>query len=152
MRHYCRAAFSGMVIAIKSTEIIQNLDLATGAARKVRLHNIALAVDDLGNNWPFSMELPNFPVAEIKVYTEFCCQLRRRPPEADRLPLHSGLAKGYGARTVAKAAQANFAAIREMVWLRVISSGSQSQMPTAVFFPSCRLEARPTIVCSPHGF
>ncbi len=83
-----------MVIAIKSTEIIQNLDLATDAARKVRLHNIALAVDDLGDNWPFSMELPNFPVVEIKVDTEFCCRLRRKPPEADRLPLHSGVGEG----------------------------------------------------------
>ncbi len=64
-------AFGGLIIEVKGTEIIQNLDLALDVAKRVRFHNIAIAIDDLGVDWPSLMDITNFPFVEIKVDREF---------------------------------------------------------------------------------
>lgn len=95
-------AFGGLIVEIKSTEIIQNLDFAIDLAKRVRFHNIALSIDDLGVDWPALMDLPVFPFVEIKVDREFITD------SADNRLKHNvcsrivDLANSYGSRTVAK--------------------------------------------------
>lgn len=76
VRDLCRRmpahpAFGGLLIEIKGTEVIQDLDLLTDVAKEVRLHNIAVSIDDLGVDWPSLMDLKTFPFAEIKVDRQF---------------------------------------------------------------------------------
>src|SRR3984893_1652161 len=58
-------AFGGLLIEIKSAEVIHNLDLLIHFTREVRLHNIAISIDDLGADWPALMGLESFPFAEL---------------------------------------------------------------------------------------
>src|SRR3954451_5885996 len=76
IRNLCRAlpehpAFSGLLIEIDSTEVIENLDLVIDVARQVRLHNVAIVVDNVGEEWPPLMGLRNFPFVELKVDHQF---------------------------------------------------------------------------------
>ena len=64
-------AFGGLLIEINSREAIDNLDFVIDVARQVRLHNIAIAIDNVGAEWPSLMELPNFPFFELKVDHQF---------------------------------------------------------------------------------
>ena len=64
-------AFGGLLIEINSREVIDNLDFVIDVARQVRLHNIAIAIDNVGAEWPSLMELPNFPFFELKVDHQF---------------------------------------------------------------------------------
>ncbi|MGN6285183.1 MAG: EAL domain-containing protein [Afipia sp.] len=109
-------AFGGLIIEIKSTEIIQNLDFALDLAKRVRFHNIALSIDDLGVDWPALMDLPVFPFVEIKVDREFvtdCADNRLKRNVCSRIV---DLANSYGSRTVAKGVEsrADFLAATEM--------------------------------------
>jgi len=72
----CRAmpahpAFGGLSIEINSTEVVDNLDLVSDVARQLRLHNIAIAIDNVGAEWPSLMELRSFPFVELKVDHQF---------------------------------------------------------------------------------
>jgi len=76
LRDLCRAlpdhpAFGGLLIEIDSDEVIDNLDLVIDVARQVRLHNIAIVIDNVGANWPSLMGLRNFPFVELKVDHRF---------------------------------------------------------------------------------
>jgi EAL domain-containing protein (putative c-di-GMP-specific phosphodiesterase class I) len=64
-------AFGGLLIEINSTEVIDNPKLVIDVARQVRLHNIAIAIDNVGADWPSLMELEGFPFAEVKVDHQF---------------------------------------------------------------------------------
>ena len=64
-------AFGGLLIEISCTEVIDNLDLVIDVARQVRLHNIAIAIDNVGAEWPSLMGLRNFPFFELKVDHRF---------------------------------------------------------------------------------
>ena len=109
-------AFGGLIIEVKSTEIIQNLDLALDVAKRLRFHNIAISIDDLGVDWPALMELSNFPFVEIKVDKEFvtgCADNRLKQTVCRRI---IELAKCFGVRSVAKGVEtrADLVAIHEM--------------------------------------
>lgn len=109
-------AFGGLIIEVKSTEIIQNLDLALDVAKRVRFHNIAISVDDLGVDWPSLMEVQNFPFVEIKVDREFVtgsADNRLKQTVCRRI---LELANRFGARTVAKGVEtrADLVAVHEM--------------------------------------
>ena len=43
--------FEGLIVEVNSAELIRNLDLAMEAARQLRLHNVAIAIDDAGPEW-----------------------------------------------------------------------------------------------------
>jgi EAL domain-containing protein (putative c-di-GMP-specific phosphodiesterase class I) len=45
------AAFEGLIVEVNSAELIRNLDLAMEAARQLRLHKVAIAIDDAGPEW-----------------------------------------------------------------------------------------------------
>jgi EAL domain-containing protein (putative c-di-GMP-specific phosphodiesterase class I) len=109
-------AFDGMTIEINGTEVVRNLELAKELARQLRFHNIAIAIDDLGAEWPQLAGLADFPFAEIKVDRKFvtgCAADRLKQTVCHRI---LDLADGYGARTVAEGVetQADFLAVREM--------------------------------------
>src|SRR4029450_13348094 len=72
VRDLCRAmpahpAFGGLLIEIHSSEVTEPPDRAGDAARRLRLHNIAIAIDNVGAEWPSLLELRSFPFAELKV-------------------------------------------------------------------------------------
>jgi EAL domain-containing protein (putative c-di-GMP-specific phosphodiesterase class I) len=76
VRDLCRAmpahpAFGGLVIEVDSSEVIEHPALAVEAARRLRLHNIAIAVDNVGAEWPSLLEISSFPFAELKVDREY---------------------------------------------------------------------------------
>ncbi|MDO8979376.1 MAG: EAL domain-containing protein [Afipia sp.] len=95
-------AFGGLIVEVKAAEIIRNLDLAIDAAKRMRFHNIAISIDDLGVDWPSLSELQSFPFVEIKVDREFVtgCADNRLKQTVCRSILE--LADRVGARTVAK--------------------------------------------------
>ncbi len=109
-------AFSGLLIEIDSGEIIDNLDLAIDVARRVRLHNIAISIDNVGANWPSLLGLPNFPFVELKVDHQFvtgCADQRLRQTVCRRIV---ELAHDNGARVVAQGieSRADFLAAHDL--------------------------------------
>jgi EAL domain-containing protein (putative c-di-GMP-specific phosphodiesterase class I) len=109
-------AFGGLLIEINSTEVIHNLNLLIDVAKELRLHNIAVSIDDVGADWPELMGLDSFPFAEIKVDRQFvtgCASDRLKRTVCRRI---IELAKGYGARVVAEGVEtrADFVAANEM--------------------------------------
>jgi EAL domain-containing protein (putative c-di-GMP-specific phosphodiesterase class I)/CheY-like chemotaxis protein len=95
-------AFGGLIVEIKSSDIIQNLDLAIDVAKRMRFHNIAISIDDVGTDWPSFTELSSFPFTEIKIDREYItgCADNRLQQTVCRSILE--LADHYGVRTVAK--------------------------------------------------
>ena len=109
-------AFSGLTIEINGTDIVRNLDLLIDVAKRVRFHNIAVAVDDIGAEWPELMGLDHFPFTEIKVDRKFiqgCADDRLKRSVCRRIV---DLAAGYGARTVAEGVEtrADLIAVHEL--------------------------------------
>jgi EAL domain-containing protein (putative c-di-GMP-specific phosphodiesterase class I)/CheY-like chemotaxis protein len=121
MKTLCRQipdhpAFNGMIVEIDGTDIVRNLDLVKDLARQLRFHNIAIAIDDLGLEWPLLTGLDDFPFAEIKVDRKFvtgCADDRLKQAVCRNI---LDLAAGYGVRTVAEGVetQADFLAVRKM--------------------------------------
>jgi EAL domain-containing protein (putative c-di-GMP-specific phosphodiesterase class I) len=109
-------AFGGLLIEINSAEAIANLDLLIDIAKKVRLHNIAVSIDDLGADWPALMGLDAFPFAELKVDRQFvtgCAEDRLKRTVCRRI---IELARRYGVRVVAEGVETrdDFAVAHEM--------------------------------------
>jgi EAL domain-containing protein (putative c-di-GMP-specific phosphodiesterase class I)/CheY-like chemotaxis protein len=121
VRDLCRRtpahpAFGGLLIEVSSAEAIPNLDLLIDVAKEVRLHNIAVSIDDLGADWPALMGLRSFPFAELKVDRQFvtgCASDRLKQTVCRRI---IELAKEYGVRVVAEGVEtrADFVAANEM--------------------------------------
>jgi EAL domain-containing protein (putative c-di-GMP-specific phosphodiesterase class I)/CheY-like chemotaxis protein len=121
VRDLCRRtpahpAFAGLLIEIKSAEVAPNLDLLIDVAKQVRLHNIAVSIDDVGVDWPALMGLNTFPFAEIKVDRQFVtgCANDRLKRTVCRSIVELG--KNYGVRVVAEGVEtrADFVAANEM--------------------------------------
>ena len=121
VRELCRRmpdhpAFAGLLIEIDSTEVVDNLDLAIDVARRVRLHNIGISIDNVGANWPSLMGLPNFPFVELKVDHQFitgCADQRLKQTVCRRIV---ELAHDHRTRVVAQGVEtrADFLAAHEM--------------------------------------
>jgi EAL domain-containing protein (putative c-di-GMP-specific phosphodiesterase class I)/CheY-like chemotaxis protein len=121
VRDLCRRmpahpAFGGLLVEVKSAEVIHNLDLLIDVTKEMRLHNIAVSIDDLGADWPALMGLDSFPFAELKVDRQFvtgCANDRLKRTVCRRI---IELAKGYGARVVAEGVEtrADFVTANEM--------------------------------------
>ena len=95
-------AFAGLILEINSAEVIANLDLVIDVARQVRLHNIAIAIDNVGAEWPSLMGLPSFPFVELKVDHQFvtgCADNRLKQTVCRRIV---ELAQDNGARAIAQ--------------------------------------------------
>lgn len=109
-------AFGGLLIELKSADVIANLDLAIEVAREIRFHNIAISLDDVGAEWPALMGLERFPFVELKADRQFvagCADDRLKRAVCRGI---IDLAQGYGVRTVAEGVEtrADFRAAHEM--------------------------------------
>lgn len=110
------SAFEGLILEIDGAEIVRNLNIAKEIASKLRMHKIAISIDDLGAEWLSLTGLCNFPFVELKVDRKFvtgCAEDRLKQSICRRI---LDLADGYGARTVAEGVEtwADFLAVREM--------------------------------------
>jgi EAL domain-containing protein (putative c-di-GMP-specific phosphodiesterase class I) len=94
-------AFGGLIVEIDSAEVIANLDRVVEAARQLRLHNIGIAIDGLGADWPALMHLSSFPFVELKVDRQFiagCADNRLKQTVCRHIV---ELARSYGTPTLA---------------------------------------------------
>lgn len=108
--------FEGLIIESNGTDIVRNLKLAEEVARELRIHKIAISIDDLGAEWLSLTGLRDFPFVEIKVDRKFvtgCADDRLKQSMCRRI---IDLAHGYGARTVAEGVETwgDFLAAREL--------------------------------------
>lgn len=109
-------AFAGLIVEINGSELIQNTALAKQAARQLQIFNIAVAIDDLGADWPMLLEIGDFPFGEIKVDRSFiagCADDRLKQSTCRRI---LELADSFGVRTVAEGVEtrADFVMAREL--------------------------------------
>ncbi len=109
-------AFEGLIVEINSSDVVENPELATRAARQLQIHNIAVAIDDVGTEWPAFLAFDDFPFAEIKVdrsLVDGCADDRLKQSACRRI---IELADGFGTRTVAEGVEtrADFLAAREL--------------------------------------
>jgi EAL domain-containing protein (putative c-di-GMP-specific phosphodiesterase class I)/CheY-like chemotaxis protein len=94
--------FGGLLIEVNSTELIDNLDLVIDVARQVRLHNIAISIDNIGAEWPALMDIRSFPFVEMKVDRQFVTGFTDERLKQTVCRRIIELAQGYGARTIAQ--------------------------------------------------
>ena len=95
-------AFAGLLIEINSSEVVEHPDLAVDAARRLRLNNVAIAIDNVGVEWPSLLELRCFPFVELKVdqqYVNGCANDRLKQTICRRI---IELARDNGARAIAQ--------------------------------------------------
>jgi EAL domain-containing protein (putative c-di-GMP-specific phosphodiesterase class I) len=109
-------AFDGLIVEIDAADIIRNLPLMRDLANELRIHDIAIAVDDLGTDWPALAGLDDFPFVKIKAdraVVSGCADDRAKRKVCRQI---LDLANGYGARTVAEGVEtrADFLAVRDM--------------------------------------
>ena len=121
VRDLCRAipahpAFGGLLIEVNGSEVIDNPELAVDVAKRLRLHNIAFAIDNVGADWPSLMELKSFPFVELKVDQQFVngsADDRLKQTVCRRIV---ELAHDHGARAIAQGVEtrADFLAAHDM--------------------------------------
>ena len=109
-------AFEGLIVEFEAADLVRNPALAMRIARQLQLHNVAVAVDDLGEEWPLLMEFDDFPFAELKVdraYIDGCADDRLKQTTCRSIV---ELADRFGARTVAEGVEtrADFVMAREL--------------------------------------
>lgn len=109
-------AFEGLIVEINGSEFVRNPALAKKAARQLQILNIALAIDDVGAEWPLLMEFDDFPFAEIKVDRSFVNGCADDPLKQSACRQILDLADSFGARTVAEGVEtrADFITAREL--------------------------------------
>jgi len=110
------AAFEGLIVESNGTEIARNLTHAKDVARELRLHKIAISVDDVGAEWPSLTSLSEFPFVEVKIDRRFvlgCAEDQLKQSMCRRI---IDLGQRNGARTVAEGVEtwADFLTLREM--------------------------------------
>ncbi len=121
VRELCRGmpkhpAFGGLLIEIDSHQVIENLELVVDVARRVRLHNIAISIDNIGAEWVSLMGLPSFPFIELKVDHQFVTGCTNNPLKQTVCRRIIDLAQDHGARVVAQGVEtrADFLAAHDL--------------------------------------
>jgi EAL domain-containing protein (putative c-di-GMP-specific phosphodiesterase class I)/CheY-like chemotaxis protein len=107
VRDLCRwmpahPAFGGLLIEINCAEVVNDPDLVIDVARQLGLHNIAIAIDNVGAEWPSLLGLRRFPFIEIKVDHQFvtgCADDRLKQTVCRRIV---ELAQDHGVRSLAQ--------------------------------------------------
>ena len=109
-------AFDGLIVEFEASELIRDQAKAARIARQLQLHNIAVAIDDLGTEWPLLMEFEAFPFVEIKVDRAFVAGLADDRLKQATCRSIVELADRFGARTVAEGVEtrSEFLAAREV--------------------------------------
>jgi len=132
-------AFEGLIVAIDAREGIRNLELTKHIARRVRYHNIAISIDNVGTEWPSLAELRDFPFVELTVDRQLvvgCAHDRGKQATCRRIV---ALADAMGARAVAKgvAARADYLALRGMGFHQAQGPLFAAPMTAAQFARTC---------------
>lgn len=109
-------AFPGLTVEVDGADIAAHFEPLREVARRVRFHNVAVTVDNLGVDWPALMDLERFPFVEIKVDRNFvngCADDRLKRNVCRSI---AELAAGYGARAIAEGvdSRADLLTIREL--------------------------------------
>lgn len=91
-----------MTIEIASDEVIGDLDLLLEVASEVRFHNIGLAIDNVGTNWPELMGLDRFPFVKLKADRHFVTGSSNDALKRNVCRHIVELARDYGAHSVAE--------------------------------------------------
>jgi EAL domain-containing protein (putative c-di-GMP-specific phosphodiesterase class I) len=109
-------AFEGLIVEINGTEVVRHLGLLKTIAQRLRFHNIAISVDDVGAEWPQLAGLHDFPFVELKVDRKFVAGCANDLLKRSVCRAILDLAASYGARTVAEGVEtrADFLTVREM--------------------------------------
>jgi EAL domain-containing protein (putative c-di-GMP-specific phosphodiesterase class I) len=146
------SAFQGLIVEINGTEIVRNLRLAREVADELRLHKIAISIDDLGAEWLSLTGLCHFPFVELKVDRKFvtgCAKDRLKQSICRRI---LDLAGSYGARTVAEGVEtwADFLAVREMGFDLAQGFLFAKPMSAQKFVQTCWSSSQPSLA-SPHN-
>ena len=129
--------FEGLIVEVNSAELIRNLDLAMEAARQLRLHKVAIAIDDAGPEWLSLADVSNFPFVEFKVGRKFvagCAEDRLKQSVCRRMLER---AKFYGSRTVADGIEtwSDFLTVRDLGFDLV--QGFAKPMSAEKFMQTC---------------
>ena len=121
VRDLCRRmpahpAFGGLTIEIASDEVIRDLDTLLDVASEVRFHNIGLAIDNVGTNWPELMGLDRFPFVKLKADRHFVTGSGNDALKRNVCRHIVELARDYGARSVGEGIEtrADLVAANEM--------------------------------------
>jgi EAL domain-containing protein (putative c-di-GMP-specific phosphodiesterase class I) len=109
-------AFEGLIVELNGADVVHNLDLVREVAMRLRFHNIAISIDDVGAEWPSLVGHDHFPFVELKVDRTFitgCADDRLKRAVCRQI---LDVAEGYGARSVAEGVEtrADFLAVRDM--------------------------------------
>lgn len=147
------SAFEGLIVEINGTEIVRNLGLAREVADELRLHKIAISVDDLGPEWLSLTGLCHFPFVELKVDRRFvtgCAKDRLKQSICRRI---LDLAGSYGARTVAEGVEswADFLTVREMGFDLVQGFLFAKPVSAQKFVQTCWSASQPSLPAPRNG-
>ncbi|QDL99044.1 EAL domain-containing protein [Rhodopseudomonas palustris] len=109
-------AFGGLIVEVDAAEVVDHLVELTEIAHRLRLRNVAIAIDKVGAEWPALMHLDAFPFVELKVDRSFvtgCADDRLKRSVCRRIV---ELAGDYGARCTATGIEtrADFQAAHEL--------------------------------------
>ncbi|HXD43757.1 MAG TPA: EAL domain-containing response regulator [Pseudolabrys sp.] len=109
-------AFAGIIVEFDAIELVRKPELAQRTARQLQLHNIAVAIDDVGADWPALLEFDAFPFVEIKVDRAFVGGLSTDRLKETTCRSIVEFADRVGARTVAEGVEtrADFLAARAL--------------------------------------
>lgn len=109
-------AFEGLIVEISAADAAADLRSAAAVARRLQLLNIAVSIDEVGQDWPTLMDTDDFPFVEIKIDRQFvsgCADDRLKQWNCRRIV---EIADRFGARMVAVGVEtrADFVMAREL--------------------------------------
>lgn len=108
-------AFKGLLVEITGNEVLRNCAQAREIARELGLHDIGIAIDDLGADWGWLTTLDDIPFTEFKVERRFIHGCSDDPLKRVVCQTIVDLAQRFGVRTVAEGVEtrADFVTVRD---------------------------------------
>ena len=108
-------AFSGLIVEVKSGDVIGNLALACAVARQIGTYNVRVAIDDIGTEGPQLGKMDSCPFTELKVDWRRMASATEERRQALCGPVID-LARRFGASSVAVGIEtpADFDAARDL--------------------------------------
>jgi EAL domain-containing protein (putative c-di-GMP-specific phosphodiesterase class I) len=109
-------AFGELVVELKCTEVLANLDLVIDIADRIRAHKIAVSIEDIGADWPALAAITTVPFIEFKVDRRFITGFGDDRLKQSVCRGIVDLANERGIRTVAEGIEspADFATARQL--------------------------------------
>ncbi|MEH6950263.1 EAL domain-containing protein [Nitrobacter sp. NHB1] len=109
-------AFGGLVVELKYTEVLANLERVIDIAERIRSHNIAVSIEDIGADWPALAALATVPFIEFKVDRQFITGFGNDRLKQSVCRGIVDFANEHGVRTVAEGieSRADFVTARQL--------------------------------------